>query len=184
MRLHYFFFTDTPQKPLETKTDDNLFNDELLNKIMGETTSTPNTSAGGTQQIQTPNSTTSVASTVATTSDSQMEEMLQSFDVDSVLKFNSSQKEGQETSKDEEEMGSGDEAEESTYVLPADKEEWTKLFELVRSQVAANSLSSEEMLEAKRLLPYEKNIHDEGFSIEKQVEIFNSLCTLSNLQMS
>lgn len=75
-----------------------------------------------------------------------------------------------------------DDNDENTYVLPADMEEWSKLFELVASQVSARTLADHELEEARGLLDLEGKILSE--ELEKQIQVFNRLCALANVQMT
>ena len=80
------------------------------------------------------------------------------------------------------EEGKESDTEEKTYVLPADIEEWQKLFELVESEKERKTLTPEEEETAGRLLAFRDDILN--IEIEKQLEIFVSLCKIGNVQIT
>ena len=73
-------------------------------------------------------------------------------------------------------------SEETTYVLPANLDEWGKLFDMVRSQMNSGTLSNRSGTpEARNLLKHQHNITT--LPLEQQVHVFNRLCSLANIQV-
>ena len=77
----------------------------------------------------------------------------------------------------ENEDDNDNEEEESTCVLPANQEEWNKMFLLVKSQ--SNSCNKDEFEELKQFENIEKNMN--VVNIDRQMEIFRKLCKLANI---
>lgn len=71
----------------------------------------------------------------------------------------------------------GEEATEE-YVLPADEDEWTKLFEVLRLRLMTSELTQQEKGDGEGLLSYQNVIS--YLPLAQQVTIFQQLCALTN----
>lgn len=83
----------------------------------------------------------------------------------------------QEAEDGEEVEQRGDGATEE-YVLPADEDEWTKLFEVLRLRLMTSELTAQEKGDGEGLLSYQNVIS--YLPLAEQVTIFQQLCVLTN----
>ncbi|KAK8378537.1 hypothetical protein O3P69_011201 [Scylla paramamosain] len=79
--------------------------------------------------------------------------------------------------------GEGQHGEEATeYVLPADEDEWTKLFEVLRLRLMTSELTQQEKEDGEGLLSYQNVIS--YLPLTQQVNIFQQLCALTNTSIA
>ena len=69
---------------------------------------------------------------------------------------------------------------ETTYVLPADEEEWKKMYDLIHIQLSTTGESNDAGVD--ELLKYENEISK--MTIDKQVEVFEKLCKFADINLS
>lgn len=80
--------------------------------------------------------------------------------------------------EDGEEGGQRSEEATEEYVLPADEDEWTKLFEVLRLRLMTSELTQQEKGDGEGLLSYQNVIS--YLPLAEQVTIFQQLCVLTN----